>query len=1055
MRRLFKRTIVCLIAVMMIVSSLPFSAISVQAGTSSLSLQYSGILINSTSASNRYSKNSSTNVATLTVVNDMQASNSDVGYAGFDISSFSVGDDEIVEAEYSFDELIENSGGEREDCGLTVYYPTKNVSDFLKNFSSSNCSFSSGSGLKTHTSSSDSNYDSTTFISTVKSYYGLVELSSYDSIIEQSKNTTVTQTLDIGPAIKAAKAAGLSTATICFMLSQAGGQAATASSSTTHFSGSSFWSDTKVVLNNLSVSATTKAATPDYYKNQINVSNASVKVPSETYVNTASDNTDFMKGVVYTSGWTSNGITKLASNSNSALYFQFGMNGLSNAVAIYTGDNDIRFPVIAFNRANGSSNHTYIHYISLSSSSFALGLDWYRCSGEQDLTSSTDPQAFSKETGGTHLTNNYFTTNDTKQWRNYIKYTGSGDTTNYYEKLPTTFNFCAQYGYNPKSSGSGYYENDKTITLNHSMYVLNMKPYKNIVDSLSTDYNNVNSLAWKYTDESLINYYKAVLDIINFDISNYVSSISSESDVQTAANAIKTVVNNYNSAKNNLNYKTLNVTFHRLNGEDVTVSVIAGNALGSLPTNSTAKHIENTKTHYTYAWDSSVTTSTIPQADVTYNEVATVSDCTIQAGGTCSICGGQLLDLSAYNTAYNEAATTITTHITGTRIYTDDSISEYKTIVKNANDSISSVTTQAEVDNLTATIIAAKSVLRKNSCTVNFVLYSDDSTSPEDTETYSKEYGSVFNLNLNEITKDTVKAIIVKTDDGKTQTKVYPSGSTFTLYVTKDVEVEVYVTSSPSETTTEYSKVTFLGKNGNIVNVKYVEKAATLDTSDITAPEIPFYNFSGWDKASVTGTGSDIYVRASYSYKATDADKCNIHFVENGEITWEKAYTYDSYVYLNGADKSKMYALASDKAGTKILTYLDGIEFYAPKTADIYVVEVESKSAKIAITGNFKEELTESSVEKVAASFNCKFYLPEGCTPIEWGAYISSGTTTKTVKAESISGGNEYTIRMKIKKTLVTGGSVTSFTGKAYLIYKDSNGTTHTIVSDPVEQSLT
>ncbi len=1048
MRKLFKRTLVCLIAVMMIVSSLPITAISVQAATSSLSLQYSGILINSTSATNRYSKNSSTNVATLTVVNDMQASNSDVGYAGFDISSFSVGDDEIVEAEYSFDELIENSGGEREDCGLTVYYPTKNVSDFLKNFNSSNCAFSS-SDFKTHTSSSDSNYDSTTFISTAKSYYGLVELSSYDSIIEQSKNTTVTQTLDIGPAIKAAKEAGLSTATICFMLSQAGGQASTASSSTTHFSGSSFWSDTKVVLNNLSVSATTKAASPDYYKKQIDVSNASVKVPSEVYADTASDNTDFMKGVVCTSGWTSNGVTTLASNNNSSLYFQFGMNGLSNAVAIYTGDNDIRFPVIAYNRGNGRSNNTYIHYISLSSSSFALGLDWYRCSGEQNLTFANDPQAFSKETGNSHLTDNYFMTSDSKQWRNYIKYTGSGDTTNYYEKLPTTFNFCAQYGYNPKQSNSGYYENDKTITLNHSMYVLNMKPYKQIVDSLSTDYSNINSLSWKYTDESLINYYKAVINIINFDISNYVSSISSESDVQTAANAIKTVVNNYNSAKNNLNYKTLNVTFHRLNGEDETVNVIAGNSLNSLPTNSPAKHIENTQTHYTYAWDSSVTTSTIPQANVTYNEVATVSDCTIQAGGTCSVCGEQLLDFTAYNTAYTEAGNIIMNKSN----YTEASFTEYNKIVTEAVAKKDTVTTQEELDNLTATIISAQSVLRKSTCTITVNFISDNSSTADETTSQDVAYGTAQELNLPDEEYVSVKAIIVKTDDGKTQTKLNVGSSKYTLYVTKDVTVEVYLTEK-SSTTTEYSKVTFLGKNGNTVNVMYVEKDTTLNTDDITAPEIPFYSFSGWDKASVTGTGSDIYVRAQYTY-STEATKCNVHFVENGEIKWTKEYSYDSYVYLDDADKTKQYALASDKAGTKILTYLDGIEFYAPKTADIYVVEVESKEAKIAITGNFKEELTENSVEKVAASFNCKFYLPADCTPIEWGAEISSGTAKKVVKGEKISQGNEYTIRMKVKKTLVTGGSVTSFTGKAYLIYKDSAGTTHTIYSDEVTQSLT
>ncbi len=447
---------------------------------------------------------------------------------------------------------------------------------------------------------------------------------------------------------------------------------------------------------------------------------------------------------------------------------------------------------------------------------------------------------------------------------------------------------------------------------------------------------------------------------------------------------------------------------------------------------------------YTYK-DASVHTKTCSRGDLTATEEAH----TIGSDGKCTYCKTLILDFTAYNTAYTEADDIIKNKSN----YTEASFTEYNKIVTEAVKKKDTVTTQEELDNLTATIISAQSVLRKSTCTITVNFISDNSSTADETTSQDVAYGTAQELNLPDEEYVSVKAIIVKTDDGKTQTKLNVGSSKYTLYVTKDVTVEVYLTEK-SSTTKEYSKVTFLGKNGNTVNVMYVEKDTTLNTDDITAPEIPFYSFSGWDKASVTGTGSDIYVRAQYTY-STEATKCNVHFVENGEIKWTKEYSYDSYVYLDDADKTKQYALASDKAGTKILTYLDGIEFYAPKTADIYVVEVESKEAKIAITGNFKEELTENSVEKVAASFNCKFYLPADCTPIEWGAEISSGTAKKVVKGEKISQGNEYTIRMKVKKTLVTGGSVTSFTGKAYLIYKDSAGTTHTIYSDEVTQSLT
>ena len=1029
MRRLFKRTIVCLIAVMMIVSSLPFSAISVQAGTGNVTVGNYGVIYNG--SGNRY--DSSTKC--LKLANDGRDSNFDIGFVNFKSDDLTVADNEAVSAEYSF-RLNKNISGCAECLGLTVYYATANLTDFNR---TSNGQFS----MTNNSSSIYGGAVGADHIGKAQTFYGLNTLGSFT--FDTSTDTTFT--VDIGDAINYAKSNSLSYATVIFMLSAQGDY----DTSNPDSGGTNGWSDTYVYVNEDSFTATTTEMSENetlkkYISQNINTTQS---VPADTTVSAISNYSDYFKGIKATDNtFPDPGTTQIQYGN---VWQRFKLFGIGNAVAVYTGPNcDIRFPVMFEANTGSTSKEVQIQWLSYSSSPFAVSSNnWVRSAGWSnfnDATSSGESVHNFYSTYGTTKSNNtaYFYTSDNKTFKNYIAYTGSGNTTQYYDVLSNaSFSYC---GY-VKSNNT---ETRSAITQSASnQYVLNYYAIESL--RTGTEFKNkfatVSSNDSIYYDSDLNTYYTAVKNMLDFTISDLTVS-----NVTTKAANIKSLIEAYNSAVSGLRYKYTYT--YADNSTTVVPAYNDSEAYSKAPTNT-----NTTDKTYTGNSQHTWTEYTWPTTPTNYGfiEIATVytKDCSIQTGGTCSVCGGQLLDLSAYNTAYNEAATTITTHITGTRIYTDDSISEYKAIVKNANDSISSVTKQAEVDNLTATIIAAKSVLRKNSCTVNFVLYSDDSTSADDTETYSKEYGSVFNLNLNEITKDTVKAIIVKTDDGKTQTKVYPSGSTFTLYVTKDVEVEVYVTSSPSETATEYSKVTFLGKNGNIVNVKYVEKDATISTNDIKAPEIPFYSFSGWDKASVTGTGSDIYVRASYSYKATDADKCNIHFVKNGEITWEKAYTYDSYVYLNGADKSKMYALASDKAGTKILTYLDGIEFYAPKTSDIYVVEVESKSAKIAITGNFKEELTESSVEKVAASFNCKFYLPEGCTPIEWGAYISSGSTTKTVKAESISGGNEYTIRMKVKKTLVTAGTVTSFTGKAYLIYKDSNGTTHTIVSDPVEQSLT
>ena len=202
----------------------------------------------------------------------------------------------------------------------------------------------------------------------------------------------------------------------------------------------------------------------------------------------------------------------------------------------------------------------------------------------------------------------------------------------------------------------------------------------------------------------------------------------------------------------------------------------------------------------------------------------------------------------------------------------------------------------------------------------------------------------------------------------------------------------------------------------------------------VTVPTVPFYTSNGWDNESITGTGETIYVRAKYTASTNKSDLCNVHFGN-----WSKEYSYDSFVHPEGINPDKQYALASDAEGKNIITYLEGVDFYAPKTSNIYVVEVQERIAKTGITGHFAD----SDDTYRWATYNCKFYLPKDCTAIEWGLEVAVGKQKQLIKAEHLSKGNEYTVNARVK----TNSTLHSVTCRSYVTYKQ-NGETKTIYSD-------
>ena len=400
--------------------------------------------------------------------------------------------------------------------------------------------------------------------------------------------------------------------------------------------------------------------------------------------------------------------------------------------------------------------------------------------------------------------------------------------------------------------------------------------------------------------------------------------------------------------------------------------------------------------------------------------------------GVCTDCGYKAFDMAAYNDAVTEYESFKTGDYTAK--YTAESREAYETAVEAAKRD--SFDTQDEVNAAVAAILSAKTKLVYAQPEIKFVEV-DANGNETVIETKNYTYGTPV-----EFTKDAdnIAKWIVKTQNGKVETKVATSETTYTMIATEPATVYVHLTEKKTETV-QYSKVSFISKNGAVSSVQYVEVGKTLNTIDVPGVKIPFYEFKNWNKASVTADGSDIEVKAVYEFIGDETNKCNVHY--NGTT---KTYTYDSFVYLFGAEGKKL-ALSTTNDESGIITYLNENAFYAPHTADIYVIVVDSQPASIGITGSY----TSSTEDKKIVAFNCKFFLPEGCKVVEYGLTATSSTgKSMKIKGETASARGEYCVKVSMPNT----SPVTSVDGVAYLTYKDAHNNLHTIYSTTVTQNL-
>lgn len=693
-----------------------------------------------------------------------------------------------------------------------------------------------------------------------------------------------------------------------------------------------------------------------------------------------------------------------------------------NTVLLYSGATTpamgIGFAVVGYSKPwNYRYNNVRAYRCNLSGDTQGITLrdsKWHGYDGRMNYTYTMFGQG---ETIGT-ISDSECVQGEKGYYGNVLQYTG-GDFTADYKTINLGFEYVV-------GTDEGSHQTHQTGTISTAtIYVLNYKKLVDKVNNVKKDLSALNTSI--YEESSLNNYYTAINNMFAFDptdTTSYDYSSNQEETVKKAAEDMNSLMTAVDTAKNQLKVK---YTFVKADGTSSVVNAVdEAEALANKPTNtaSTQKTYagENQHKWTEYTWPEKATNYTFTEQATEKTEACNV------VNGQCTDCGNVTLDTSAYDAALAE---TEAKALNPDNRYTADSINALKAVIDSVKIDRENVKNQTQLNALVTRLQEANNSLVQAKFNVVFVTVGLDSTTENEKSNDYIEYGETYNADAGA----NVKKWVVTTDNGNTSTVIDNFDQKASFVITKDAKIYAYLSGEDSSKSS--SKVTFLGRHNQVVAIRYVAEGKTLDTTKVDAPSIPFYHFENWDVASVKGDGNEYTVKATYTCNQESSDFCTVHFGE-----WSKAYAYDSYVYLPNTVAGTKYALYSDEQCTKLLTVLDGVDFYAPKASDIYVKAYDAEAeASIAVTGSFAEKDEEKG--KKYANFNCKFYLPAG-EAIEWGVEVLSpdGTKTAKVKAEKLSERNEYTVRFGT----AIGSSVTSIKGRAYLVYVQ-NGVKTTIYS--------
>lgn len=1030
--KMFKKSISCLLAALMIIASMPFSAVSASAADNStigLSVDSSGnkmygvLTNNSGNGDNRFKTVSGSNTKYAILCNDAQNDNFDIAYMNFNVKPLIDSGLNVSTADLTVNISVESF---TEDCGLRICYPTKNNKEFYQY------------GQKKLSSHTVWSYNDGKHISRANSYYELTDIISYDTVAQVTGDLTV----DIAGAVNWAINNNKETATVCFLLKKAG-QTAEAGPDSTHI-----WTDTNLKFTNDTVSVSTnntittldnfeRKTANNYGSFEQDTDNVSVENYRKAYINClyapskmgstytygqfdmSSDNKYYSKADFYYGNTVMlyDGITPPQIGVGFGVWgyskpLTWGWDGMKVFKCNLYNTPDLQLVNNRWRGKDGRMNYTYIMYNS----------------NQGDTIGTT--------------TNSECRQGQKGYYGNYLRYSG-GDFTNGYKTIRLNFTFTTGH------DTGGAVDHTTGEISNATVFVVNYKKVINKVNEARANYNKIDKVNCDIA--SLNNYVRAINALQKFDPNSYDYATNPGLAAQKAGNEINDLVQAVDDAYKNIKY---NYTFKSAADPAVETVVAAKNAneaYNNRPANTENKAVQISDTQhtkYTYTWPTNPSgyVFTEKKEEVTENHNYTTT-------ATCT-CGAKVDDAS-FEAAKKEAAGMLTQ----SSLYENTSFTNFMNTVSTLGSKRSNgeLLCQDDFDRATCEILYAKTLLKKNTGTVTLKVY--DQNNQEITgagNSYIKNYGE--EITIEPATEQNVYKYVIEKDGATSE--IYGQQS-ISYVVTGDATVKAYCNKTQSADE-KYTKVTFV-VGGKISDIKYVKANETLDTSTANKLQFPFFTTGDWNPKSVQGSAEVSSVTVRAELKPVDSDKCGVHIPGKVDVY---QFPYDTKVDVKdyGLDDTVDYALSKSSSKNDIIAYMHGTVFYVPARKDVYVLKVSkgesSKQTKVNTVGTF----TSVDDNYKYVGFNCKFSLAEGCTPIEWGITFipmnadfrpvdaNGNPTTSTVfRIKTHSKENEYAATLSLSKNNTKYSAIRA---KAYLKYKDAGNNIQVIYGDEYDQAF-
>lgn len=1020
--KMFKKSISCLLAALMIIASMPFTAITAFAATGTLS--NSGFTIvynNSKNNSNTRWENNQFNI-----VNDQQYDNTSVGILKYNISALKGKTIDSATLNFSVDSFYGDGNG------LVFYYSNRLSNVTLNNGSTGDSKLSYGEGTTANTgAASRYGFDINNVLTTV------------------SRGDKASKSVDIASAVKSVLSSGSTEFYVFIMQKTAGGSGGNQITGAT-----AGWTDTKIKPANVTIN----------YSISNHIDNTKYSSKPATVFSPK-------KGTA-TVYWKESKDTSCSGAYNNLLYFNNYSEGISGTATANTGNNNCYtrawYPtfVLLYDGVNDSyapimgsackddlfNSPRYLNYFvpmdSNNSSNLADSSNFYCDVWKGGEGSTLD---YSWNSSQTHhevrpsVTDNSGSTFGlAKKYhahssKLHIKDTITFEGNNGYSHAQNIYWFAGSH----ITQGIGAASGDKNFgQANKTTYVVNYEPLYDAANEAAKALQTFNQN--DYTIASVNAYYDAINELYNFDPNTYFNGVSEDGvsvAVNSCAYAIKSAVDNYNNKKKAL-VKKATYTFVNINGTTVK-SVKAENsteALKEAPENSVSNSNplnEKQHTKYTYAWPESPTgyVFTEKKEEVTENhDFRTLDTCT---------CGAKVDDAS-FEAAKKEADGILTQ----SSLYENTSFTNFMNTVSTLGSKRTNgeLLCQKDFDNATFEILYAKTLLKKNQGTVTLTVYDVNGNEVSDAgDTFTGNYGDTVTVKPKN--KCNIVKWVIETNTAKKE--LVGELPNIDLVVTGDTTVKAYCDNTATDTEHSYTKVIFKGSNGKVSAIKYVKVGEKLKTDTVEKPSLALYTIGEWNVSEVVGSADKAEVTVIAPCEPNTLYQCGIHFEGKEEDVIYKPY--DTRIDINDfiQNDKVTYALATDKDGNNIIAYIDGTVFYVPARADVYVVtkDANAKTTMINTVGVYTTTRGTGENAKKTIGFNCKFSLAEGCKALEWGVvfipiYNKAGGGTKigtstVAPIRSLSAQNEYTARINIP---ASSTSYNSIKAKAYLKYRDEAG---------------